>query len=126
MCRGRKKAYRRWLKGGIYEAHRNTTYQEGGITTDEDAQYISNILNVKDDLESISPIVMTQQSIRQGLKDDEFSKGFLDLIDQSYQKIRQNKDLVRLEGAKSVEMDILWEFPPGRYVKKLVQKQLWF
>ncbi|MDZ7836500.1 MAG: hypothetical protein U5N58_00405 [Actinomycetota bacterium] len=28
MCVGvRKKAYRRWLKGGIYEAHRNTTYQ---------------------------------------------------------------------------------------------------
>ncbi|MDZ7836499.1 MAG: hypothetical protein U5N58_00400 [Actinomycetota bacterium] len=66
--------------------------------------YISNILNVKDDLENISPIVMTQQSIRQGLKDHEFSKGFLGPHRTSHiRKLGQNKDLVMPAGAKSAE-----------------------
>lgn len=75
----------------------------GGITTDEDAQYISNILGVSDDLENISPIVLTQQYYREGLRNDNFSKDFINIINKSFQKIKEGKDIVIMEGAKSVE-----------------------
>lgn len=77
--------------------------KEGNITTDEDARYIAGILNLKDDLQSITPIVMTQQSIIESLRDIAFSQGFLDLVGKAYQKIKQDKNLVIVEGAKSVE-----------------------
>ncbi len=77
--------------------------REGGITTDEDAQYISSILNVKDDLANITPIVLTQQYVRQGLREEKFANDFLDNIEEAYNKVKESKDLVVLEGAKSVE-----------------------
>jgi len=104
MCVGvGKKFIGDGLKVGYMKPIGTLPIREGGITTDEDAQYISGILNVKDDLENISPIVMTQQYIRQGLRESEFSKDFLDAIQKSYQQISENKDVVILEGAKSVE-----------------------
>jgi BioD-like phosphotransacetylase family protein len=75
----------------------------GGVTTDEDAQYISNILESQDKLEDICPVVLTQQYNREGLKDDRFSKDFIENISKSYKNIQKNKDIVVLEGAKSLE-----------------------
>ncbi len=98
--------------------------REGGICTDEDAQYISGILNVKDDLEHISPIVMTQQCIRQGLREDQFGKDFLDKIHQSYQKISKNKDVVILEGAKSIEDGYFMGVSSREICKKLGAKTI--
>ncbi|MCL4416517.1 MAG: phosphotransacetylase family protein [Actinobacteria bacterium] len=74
-----------------------------GITVDEDAQYIKEVLEIKDELGDISPIVLTRNYYREGLRDEDFSKNFLNIIEKSYQKIRQSKDIVLLEGAKNIE-----------------------
>ena len=91
------------LKVGYMKPVGTLPTRVGGITTDEDAQYISNILDVKDQLEDICPIVITQHYHREGLKDDSFSKGFIEKIEKSYKNINKGKDIVVLEGAKSIE-----------------------
>lgn len=91
------------LKVGYMKPVGTLPTRVGGITTDEDAQYLSSILGVNDELEDISPIVLTQQYYREGLRDDKFSDMFLDIIQKSYNKIKEGKDIVILEGAKSVE-----------------------
>lgn len=91
------------LKVGYMKPVGTLPTRVGGITTDEDAQYISNILDVKDQLEDICPIVITQQYTREGLKDDSFSKSFIERIEKSYKNISKGKDIVVLEGAKSIE-----------------------
>lgn len=104
MCVGVGKIFaEKGLKVGYMKPVGTLPTRVGTITTDEDAQYISDILDVKEELEDICPIVVTQQHIREGLKDSNFSKGFLDVIDRAYSKIKKDKNIVILEGAKSVE-----------------------
>ena len=74
-----------------------------GVITDEDAKCVSDIFGIGNKLEDISPIVLTQQHHREGLRNSDFSKNFLDIVDKSYRKIKAGKDVVILEGAKSVE-----------------------
>ena len=104
MCVGVGKIFaEKGLKVGYMKPVGTLPIKVGGITTDEDAQYISNILEVKDSLEDICPIVITQQYNREVLKNESFSRGFIDQIAKSYKKIKEGKDIVVLEGAKSVE-----------------------
>ena len=104
MCVGVSKILaEKGLKVGYMKPVGTLPTRVGGITTDEDAQYISNILESGDQLEDICPIVVTQQYTREGLKDDNFSKNFIDRIEKSYKNINKDKDIVILEGAKSVE-----------------------
>lgn len=104
MCVGVGKLFtEKGLKVGYMKPVGTLPTRVGGITTDEDAQYISNILDVKEELEYICPIVLTQHFNREGLKDQSFSKGFVDLIAKAYERIQKGKDIVILEGAKSVE-----------------------
>lgn len=104
MCVGVGKLFtEKGLKVGYMKPLGTLPTRVGGINTDEDAQYISNILEVKEELEDICPIVLTQHYTREGLKDKSFSKGFVDLIAKAYHRIQKGKDIVILEGAKSVE-----------------------
>lgn len=104
MCVGVGKLFtEKGLKVGYMKPLGTLPTRVGGINTDEDAQYISNILDVKEELEDICPIVLTQHYTREGLKDKSFSKGFVDLIAKAYHRIQKGKDIVILEGAKSVE-----------------------
>ncbi len=104
MCVGVGRLFiEKGLKVGYMKPVGTLPTKVGGVTTDEDAQYISNILDVSNDLGDICPIVLTQQYIREGLKDRSFSKGFLSSIDKAFQNIKSGKDTVILEGAKSVE-----------------------
>jgi uncharacterized protein len=91
------------LKVGYMKPVGTLPTRVGDITTDEDAKYISNILSVKDGLEDICPVVLTQLHDREGLKDPDFSKGFIDVIEGAYKRIKKNKDIVIMEGAKSIE-----------------------
>lgn len=52
----------------------------GGVTVDEDANYISKLFSLKEDIEDISPIVLTQQHCIEGLKDKNFSSNFISKI----------------------------------------------
>jgi BioD-like phosphotransacetylase family protein len=74
-----------------------------GQTIDEDSQYVKEVLKLSDELEDISPIVLTQNYYREGLKNADFSKEFLNIIEKSYLKIKKDKDIVLLEGAKNIE-----------------------
>lgn len=74
-----------------------------GQTIDEDSQYVKEVLKLSDELEDISPIVLTQNYYREGLKNADFSKEFLNIIEKSYLKIKKDKNIVLLEGAKSIE-----------------------
>jgi uncharacterized protein len=104
MCVGVSKIFtEKGLKVGYMKPVGTLPTRVGGITTDEDAQYISNILKLEDNLEDICPVVITQQCCREGLKDENYSKGFIKKIEKSYKNIQKNKDIVVLEGAKSIE-----------------------
>jgi len=91
------------LKVGYMKPLGTLPTRVSGLTTDEDAKCISDILGTGNKLEDISPIVLTQQYYREGLRNSDFSKNFLDIIDKSYKKIKAGKDIVILEGAKSIE-----------------------
>lgn len=104
MCVGVGKLFaEKGLRVGYMKPVGTLPTRVGGITTDEDAQYISNILDVKEKLEDICPIVLTQQHSKEGLRDENFSKGFIDLIEGAYKRIQKDKDIIILEGAKSIE-----------------------
>lgn len=104
MCVGVGKIFaEKGLKVGYMKPVGTLPTRVGGVTTDEDAQYISNILGSNDKLEDICPVVLTQQYNREGLKDSKFSSDFIKNIEGSYKKIQKGKDIVVLEGAKSLE-----------------------
>ncbi len=96
----------------------------GEITTDEDAQYISNILDTKEKLEDVCPIVLTQQYSREGLRDPDFSKGFIDIIADAYKRIQKDKDIVIMEGAKSVEDGYFLGISANKICKKIGAKAI--
>ncbi len=96
----------------------------GGIITDEDAQYISSILDVKEELEDVCPIVLTHQCCREGLKEKDYSKGFMDQIKKSYKNIQKGKDIIILEGAKSVEDGYLMGISSDKICKGLGAKAI--
>jgi BioD-like phosphotransacetylase family protein len=93
----------RGLRVGYMKPAGTLPVRINGITTDEDARYIEDILEIKDDLEDVTPIVLTQNYYREGLRDIDFSGSFLDIIEKSYQKIKQDKNIVLLEGAGNIE-----------------------
>jgi len=93
----------RGLKVGYMKPLGTLPARIDGVITDEDAKCISDIFGIGNKLEDISPIVLTQQHHREGLRNSDFSKNFLDIVDKSYRKIKAGKDVVILEGAKSVE-----------------------
>jgi len=104
MCVGTGKIFiEKGLKVGYMKPVGTLPTKVGGITTDEDAQYIYNTFEAEDRLEDICPVVITQQYNREGLKDDNFAKGFIGQIEKSYSNIQEGKDVVILEGAKSIQ-----------------------
>ena len=123
MCVGVGKLFtEKGLKVGYMKPVGTLPTRVGGINTDEDAQYISNILDVKEELEDICPIVLTQHYTREGLRDKSFSKGFVDLIAKAYHRIQKGKDVVILEGAKSVEDGYLLGISSDKICEKLGAK----
>ena len=104
MCVGTGKIFaEKGLKVGYMKPVGTLPTKVGGITTDEDAQYISNILGTKDKLEDICPVVITQQYNRECFKDESLANDFIGKIEKSYKNIQKDKDIVVLEGAKSIE-----------------------
>ena len=123
MCVGVGKLFaEKGLKVGYMKPVGTLPTRVGGITTDEDAQYISSILDVKEELEDICPIVLTQQYTREGLKDKSFSRGFMDLIEKAYRRIQKSKDIIILEGAKSVEDGYFLGISTDKICKRLKAK----
>ncbi|MDD5622815.1 MAG: phosphotransacetylase family protein [Actinomycetota bacterium] len=75
---------------------------------DKDVKDISNILDTEDSLKDMSPLIFIEKDYDDILKQkmEETSKKYLKIIDKSFEKISQNKDLVIVEGAKNSKYGI--------------------
>jgi len=91
------------LKVGYMKPLGSLPTKVGDIITDEDAHYICKIFGMKDDLADISPVILSEDSYRNFLKDNKLSSNFLEIISKTFNNIKQDKDIVLLEGAKSIE-----------------------
>lgn len=114
----------RGLKVGYMKPVGTLPTRVNDLITDEDALYIKEVLGLMDELEDISPIVLTQNYYREGLKNDDFSKNFLNLIEKSYNKIQKGKDIVLLEGAKNIEHGSFIGISSKDICKKLKAKEI--
>jgi uncharacterized protein len=91
------------LKVGYMKPVGTLPVKVGDVITDEDSQYISKIFGMKNDLADISPVILSEDSYRNFLKDNKFFSNFLEKINKAFNNIKQGKDIVLLEGAKSIE-----------------------
>jgi hypothetical protein len=114
----------RGLKVGYMKPVGTLPTRVNDFITDEDALYIKEVLGLVDELENISPIVLTQNYYREGLKNDDFSKNFLNLIEKSYNKIQKGKDIVLLEGAKNIEHGSFIGISSKNICEKLKAKEI--
>jgi BioD-like phosphotransacetylase family protein len=76
--------------------------QVGGHTVDEDAIFIKKILNLSADAWDLSPVVVTPQVLSECLADN--SCNFEQQIEDAYQKVSQDVDVMLLEGGGSLRM----------------------
>ncbi|MEA2015646.1 MAG: phosphotransacetylase family protein [Actinomycetota bacterium] len=112
------------LKVGYMKPVGTLPTRVGGITTDEDAQYISSILNTEENLKDVCPVVLTQQYSREGLRDPGFSKDFINTITDAYNRIKKGKDVIVMEGAKSVEDGYFLGVSTSKICKKVGAKAI--
>jgi BioD-like phosphotransacetylase family protein len=68
-----------------------------GVLTDEDAIYLKDALGLEEPLESICPIVLTQDLMARGLQGKPL--GLLSKVREAYQRIGADKDLVLVGGS---------------------------
>jgi uncharacterized protein len=93
----------RGMKVGYMKPMGTLPVKVGDVITDEDAHYISKIFCMKNDLADISPVILSEDSYRKFLKGNNLSGNFLEKISKAFNNIKQEKDIVLLEGAKSIE-----------------------
>jgi uncharacterized protein len=93
----------RGLKVGYMKPVGTLPVNAGYATTDEDAHYISKIFGMKDDVADICPVILSEDSYGKFLKDSNYGSNFLDKINKAFNTIKQDKDIVLLEGAKNIE-----------------------
>ena len=91
------------LRVGYMKPMGTLSIKVGDIITDEDAYNISKIFEMKNDIADLSPVILSEDSYRNVLKDNKFSSNFLEKISKAFNNIKQDKDIILLEGAKSVE-----------------------
>ncbi len=77
----------------------------GSDYIDEDVHYISKILDLKDDLKDLSPLMFTNHAYFEALKArlNNSEKDYLKLIIDSYNRVSKNKDVMFVECAKKIE-----------------------
>src|SRR4030042_7070487 len=72
----------------------------GDLITDEDAYFAHKMLKSMDPLDDISPVMLTSLSYKEGLLDGP-EKSQSRIID-SFNLIKKDKDIVIIEGSKSI------------------------
>ncbi len=76
---------------------------EGNIA-DEDARYILNLLDIDDDISDVSPvnyIELLRSACPKNLEKN--PENFLEKIGKSYEKLSSGKDIMLIEGARTIE-----------------------
>jgi len=112
------------LKVGYMKPMGTSFVKVGDIVTDEDAQYISKILGIKNDLTDISPVILSEDSYKNFLKDNKYNSNFLDKISKSFDNIKKEKDVVLLEGGKSIEDGISFGISSREICNKIKAKTI--
>ena len=112
------------LKVGYMKPVGTLPVKVGDIITDEDAHYISKIFSMKDDLADISPVILSEDSYINCLKDIKLSSNFLEKISKAFNNIKQDKDVVLLEGAKSIEDGLFLGISSRDICKKIKAKTI--
>ena len=112
------------LKVGYMKPVGTLPVKVGDIITDEDAHYISKIFGMKDDLADMSPVILSEDSYRNCLKDIKLSSNFLEKISEAFNNIKQDKDVVLLEGAKSIEDGLFLGISSRDICKKIKAKTI--
>jgi BioD-like phosphotransacetylase family protein len=75
-----------------------------GRIADEDAKYISKLLDIHDDISDISPVNYIELLRSVSPKNlDKNPENFLDKIGKSYEKLSAGKDILLIEGARTIE-----------------------
>src|SRR4030042_1867090 len=112
------------LKVGYMKPVGTLPVKVGDVITDEDAHYISKIFGMKNDLADISPVILSEDSYRKFLKGNNFSGNFLEKISIAFNNIKQDKDIVLLEGAKSIEDGLFLGISSRDICKKIKEKTI--
>ncbi len=75
-----------------------------GRIADEDAKYISKLLDIHDDISDISPVNYIELLRSVSPKNLENNhENFLDKIGKSFEKLSSGKDILLIEGARTIE-----------------------
>ncbi len=85
---------------GYFKPIGNLPKRFKNMTIDEDADYIAQVLELKEPLQSISPIVLTEETIEEILREGDF--GYEERIKESFDHISQGKDVVLVEGGSGL------------------------
>lgn len=72
-------------------------HQEEGKVTDEDAAFMRESLDLKEELDDLCPVTLTPQLAMEGLK--EKPEDLLDRIKKAFDKVSEGKDVVLAQGA---------------------------
>ena len=112
------------LKVGYMKPVGTLPVKVGDIITDEDAHYISEIFGMKDNLADISPVILSEDFYRNCLKDNKLSSNFLEKISKAFNNIKQDKDVVLLEGARSIEDGLFLGISSRDICKKIKAKSI--
>jgi len=112
------------LKVGYMKPLGSLPTKVGDIITDEDEHYICKIFGMKDDLADISPVILSEDSYRNFLKDNKLSSNFLEIVSKAFNNIKQDKDVVLLEGAKSIEDGLFLGISSRDICKKIKAKTI--
>ncbi|MCL4378588.1 MAG: phosphotransacetylase family protein [Actinobacteria bacterium] len=91
---------------------------------DKDVKDVSDILEIKDNLKDMSPLVFLEKDYEDILKEkmEATSKKYLKIINKSFEKISENKDFVLVEGAKNSKYGIAAGFSSKEICKSVGAK----
>ncbi|MCL5069324.1 MAG: phosphotransacetylase family protein [Actinobacteria bacterium] len=95
-----------------------------GIVTDEDSQYISKIFGMKNNATDICPIILSEDSYKDFLKDSKSSGNLLEKINKAFNNIKQGRDIILLEGGKSIEDGLFLGISSRDICKKINAKTI--
>lgn len=112
------------LKVGYMKPIGTLPIKVGDIITDEDSQYISKIFGMKNNVNDICPIILSEVSYRNFLKDSKSSGNLLEKINKAFNNIKQDKDIILLEGGKSIEDGLFLGISSREICKKINAKTI--
>jgi BioD-like phosphotransacetylase family protein len=94
----------------------------GEVITDEDAVFINRALSLNDPLETICPVVVTQDLINQAYQNKIY--GLEEKIIHSYRRLSEGRDLVLVGGANNLHEGALFGLSGSYMVKKLLDAKV--